>query len=149
MKTFMKKRVIVALSVLATLVVASSAYAYWTTTGSGTGSGSVSASNGTIVLHGTIDTALTPGATSAVHFTADNAGTSSLYVGSVHAVVSTDKPGCLVSDFTISDTVENQQVPAGSTGLALTGAGSIAMADTALNQDACKGAAITLTLSSN
>ncbi len=149
MKRFMKKRVILALSVLATLAIASTAYAYWTTTGSGSGSGSVAASNGVIVLHGTIDNPLTPGATSPVHFTADNAGTSSLYVGTVHAVVSTDKPGCLVGDFTIADTLENQRIPAGSTGLALTNAGSIAMADTAVNQDACKGAVVTLTLSSN
>jgi hypothetical protein len=143
----MKKRVLVGVSI-AILAVAGVAVAYWTTTGSGEGSGKVAASNGTLVLHGSITNELTPGGSSPVTFTADNKGTSSLQVGTVHAVVSTNKVGCEAKDFTIADTEENQVIAKESTTVSLSHNGSIAMADTAENQDACKGATITLTLSS-
>jgi hypothetical protein len=143
-----KKRALGVLSAIAVLAVAGIAVAYWTTTGSGSGTGKVAATNGTLALHGSITNDLTPGSTSAVTFTADNTGTSSLQVGTVKAVVSTDKVGCEVADFTIADTEENQVIPAGKSGVALTKNGSITMADTAVSQDACKGATITLTLSS-
>jgi hypothetical protein len=146
-RKLMKKRVLVGLSV-AILAVAGVAVAYWTTSGSGSGSGSVASSNGSLVLHGTITSALTPGGSSSVTFTADNAGSSSLQVGTVHAVVSTNKVGCEVKDFTIADTEENQVITKESSNVALNHNGSISMADTAENQDACKGATITLTLSS-
>jgi hypothetical protein len=151
-KVLRKKRTLGVISAIAVLAVAGLAIAYWTTTGSGSGSGSVAASNGTLTLHGTISSALTPGANSAVAFTADNSGTSSLQVGTVHAVVSIDKEhakeGCDASDFTIADTTENQVIAAGAEGVSLAQAGSIAMADTAANQDACQGASISLKLSS-
>lgn len=76
------------------------------------------------------------------------AGSSSLQVGTVHAVVSTNKVGCEAADFTIANTVENQTIPAKGSGVSLAHNGSITMADTEANQDACKGATITLTLSS-
>jgi hypothetical protein len=143
-----RKRVLVGLSI-AVVAIAGTAFAYWTTSGSGTGSGSVKASNGTIVLHGTITEALTPGSTSPVTFTADNENSSSQQVGTVHAVVTNSKePGCKSSDFTILDTVENQVLAANSTGTALTTNGSIKMADTSALQDECKSAVITLTLTS-
>lgn len=147
----MKKRVILALSVLATLVVASSAYAYWTTTGSGSGSASVASSNGTVTLHASFAGGLTPGASEPVSFTADNPGSSSLYVGTVTSVVSIDSlhSGCLASDFTVPPVAENQRIAAGASGVALANNSSIAFADTGANQDACKGATVTLTLSSN
>lgn len=147
-----KKRTYGVLSAIAILAVAGIAIAYWTTTGKGEGSGSVAASNGTLVLHGTITKALTPGGSSPVTFTADNKGSSSLQVGTVTAVVSVDKvhaeEGCKASDFTIEGTEENQTIGAGKEGVALANDGSISMADTEANQDACKGASISLELSS-
>ena len=146
-----KRRALI-LGVFSALVVASAAFAYWTTTGSGSGSGSVASSNGTLVLHGTITDQLTPGNSSAVTFTADNSNSSSLEVGTIHAVVSIDAAhataGCDAADFTIDDTVENQVIAASSTGVALDDDGLIGMADTAENQDACKGASISLALTS-
>jgi hypothetical protein len=147
---FGKKRVL-ALATVAALAVAGIAYAYWTTTGSGTGSGSVASSNGTLTLHGTAATALTPAGTSSVTFTADNPGTSSLQVGTVHLVnVTTDAAhsGCVVADFTMPDVVEGDVIAAGTSGTALTHDGTITMADTSANQDACKGAPLTLHLTS-
>lgn len=125
------------------------ALAYWTTTGSGSGSAANAGSNGTIVLHASFAPGLTPGASEAVSFTADNGGSSSLQVGTVTSVVSTSDPLCLPADFTVAPVAENQTIAAHATGVALANAGSIAFADTGVNQDACKGATITLTLSSN
>jgi hypothetical protein len=144
----MKRKRLSVLGVVAVLAVAGAAFAYWTSTGSGTGTGKVASSTGTITLHGVISNALTPGSTSPVTFTADNSGASSQQVGTVHAVVSTDKVGCEAEDFTIADTPENQVLAKESTGTKLENNGSITMADTAANQDACKGATITLTLTS-
>src|SRR5947209_14153255 len=80
-------------------VGAGTAYAYWTTTGSGSGSATNASSNGTIVLHASFAAGLTPGAVEAVTYTADNANSSSLYVGTVTPTVSIDSAhataGCL------------------------------------------------------
>ena len=149
---FNKKRTVLVLGAVAILAVAGVAVAYWTTTGSGSGSGAVASSNGSITLHGTISSELSPGASAPVAFTADNGNSSSEQVGTVHAVVSIDeahaKAGCEASDFTLADTAENQVIPASSTGVALAHGGTITMADTAANQDGCKGATISLALSS-
>jgi hypothetical protein len=147
-----KKRTMLVLGAVAVLAVAGVAVAYWTTSGSGSGSGAVANSNGSVVLHGTITNELTPGGSSPVAFTADNANSSSEQVGTVHAVVSIDeahaKAGCEASDFTIANTEENQVIAANSAGTALTHSGSISMADTASNQNACQGATISLALTS-
>jgi hypothetical protein len=150
-KALKKKRNVAALSVVAVLALAGMAFAFWTTTGSGSGSGSVAASSGTLTLSGTITSALTPGGSSPVSFKASNANKSSEQVGTVHAVVSIDAEHaaeCKASDFTIADTVENQVIAAESSNVALTHEGSISMKDTSANQDACKGATISLELSS-
>jgi hypothetical protein len=151
-KALIKKRTAAVLGAVAVLAVAGIAIAYWTTTGSGSGSGAVASSNGTLTLHGTISNELTPGGSSPVSFTADNANSSSAQVGTVKAVVSIDSEhatkGCLASDFTIADTEENQVIAAKASGVALTHAGTISMADTSANQDACKGATISLALTS-
>src|SRR5689334_14418081 len=129
------KRKSLVVGLVIALALAGAAFAYWTTTGSGSGSGSVASANGTLVLHGTIDGQLTPGGSQSVSFSADNSNSSSLQVGTVHAVVSIDSAhataGCLASDFTINDTAENQRIAANSSGVALTNDGTISMADTA------------------
>jgi hypothetical protein len=151
-KALKKKRTMGILTAIAVLAVAGAAIAYWTTSGSGTGTGSVSSSNGAVTLHATITNPLSPGSSSPVAFTADNANTSSELVGTVHAVVSIDSThataGCNASDLTISDVAENQVIDAGASAVALTHEGQISMADTAENQDACQGATVSLELSS-
>ena len=151
-KALIKKRTAVVLSAVAVLAVAGIAIAYWSTTGSGSGSGAVAEGNGTLVLHGTITGPLTPGGSSPVSFAADNANSSSEQVATVKAVVSIDEAhankGCQASDFTIADTAENQVIAAKGSGVALAHGGSISMADTSANQDACKGATISLALTS-
>lgn len=147
-----KKRTVLVLGAVAVLALAGIAIAYWTTTGSGSGSGAVASSNGSLTLHGTITNELTPGGSSPVAFTADNTNSSSEQVGTVHAVVTIDeahaKAGCEASDFTITDTAENQTIPANGSAVALSHGGTISMADTASNQDACQSATISLALTS-
>lgn len=150
MKLLRNRKLAALLATLALGVTAAAGYAYWTTSGAGTGSATNASANGTLVLHASFADGLTPGASEDVSYTADNAGSSSLQVGTVHAVVGIDAghPSCLASDFSVLDTVENQTIPAGGLGVALATKGSITFADTAVNQDGCKGATVTLTLTS-
>ena len=131
---------------------AAGAYAYWTTSGSGTGTATNAAANGTVVLHAAFAAGLTPGGQTTVTYTADNAGTSNLYVGTITPTISIDathvSAGCLVGDFSISPTVSNVVVPAGTSAVAA-GTGTLSFANTTANQDGCKGATVTLTLASN
>jgi len=149
-RKLMNRKRLSVLGVVAVLAVAGAAVAYWTASGSGSGSGKVAESNGTLVLHGVIAEALTPGSTSSVTLTAENKGSSNLYVGTVTEAVSIDaehvSKGCLVGDFSTTEPVENQTILAGKTEALKPG--SITMANTLANQDGCKGAEITLTLNS-
>jgi hypothetical protein len=131
------------------LVIGGGAYAFWTTSGQGIVSAPNAASNGTVVLNATFAPGLTPGASVPVTYTANNTGSSSLRVGTISHVVSTSDPLCLPADFTIANVVSNTTVPANSTNFALAGTGTLTFADTAVNQDACKSATVTLTLTSN
>lgn len=147
----LNKKVAAAVAAAAIVAVgAGTAYAYWTTTGSGSGSATNATSNGTITLNAAFDPGLTPGASEAVTYTADNPNSSSLYVGTVTPTVSIDAAhsGCSAADFVVAPLVANKTVPAGATGYAL-GSNTIAFTDTAANQDACQGATVTLTLASN
>jgi len=48
----------------------------------------------------------------------------------------------------VENVTENQTIGAGETGVALAHSGTITMKDTAVSQDACKGATISLALTS-
>jgi hypothetical protein len=149
-RLFHNKKITI-LAVIGLLVAAGGAYAYWTATGSGTASSTVAA-GGTITLNGTFPTDIAPGLTRTVTFQATNATSSSITVGTVHLVsvaVDAGHSTCAVADFTMPDVVENQAVAAGATAFALTTTGTLTMANTGSNQDACKGATLTLTLSSS
>jgi hypothetical protein len=142
-----KKKIILAAAAVV-VIGAGSAFAYWSTTGTGTGSGTTAASNGTVVLHASFANGLTPGGSTPVSFTADNAGSSSLQVGTVTTVV-TASGTCDASWFAVAPVVENQTIAAGASGVALTSGGTLTFTDAAVNQDACKSATITLSLTSN
>ena len=152
-KLIKNKRALTVLGAVAVLAVAGIAVAFWTASGSGSGTGTVaSTNNGELTLHGVITDELSPGTESSVTFTADNSSTSNLQVGTIASVVSIDKThakaGCEASDFEIGPTVENQTIAAGATGVSLETNGSITMVNSGANQDACKGAEISLELSS-
>ena len=129
------------------VAAAGAGFAYWTQSGTGSGSGTAG-TTGTITLTGTFPSAqLFPGGSVPVTLTAANLGTSAVTVANVQAVVSTSDPACLAGDFSMVDVAQNVVVLAGATAADLND-GTLAMANTALNQDACKGATITLALSS-
>jgi hypothetical protein len=144
------RKLAVATGLVLALALSGIAFAYWTTTGSGTGSGPAASSNGTITLHASFPTAgLYPGGSVPVTYKADNGGATDLQVGTVSAVVSTSDPtNCLASWFSVANAVENQVILHNTTGTALTNGSSLVFANDAADQDACKGATITLTLSS-
>lgn len=133
---------------IACVAISGAAFAYFTTTGAGTGSGAAGTSTA-FVLHGEVTDLLYPGTSSSVTFTADNSATSNQYLTTIHLVsVSTNAIGCAGADFTMSDIAVGEDiVPGLASPVAATG--TITMANTAVNQDACKNAVLTLTLTSS
>lgn len=124
------------------------AFAYWSTTGSGTGGATASAGNGVVTLHANFTPGIAPGTSEQVTYTADNANASSTVVGALTASVSTSNPQCDASWFTVTADTANVRVGANTQGTQV-GAGTLAFLDTADNQDACKTATITITVTSN
>jgi hypothetical protein len=150
-KSLFKKSPIIVIALVAVFALATGAFAYWTTTGAGTGTSTNAAGNGTLTLHAITAAGLTPGKTQPVTFTADNPGSSSLFVGVITTVDSIDAGhvGCLPADFAVTSLTSNTMVPKTSVAFPLTGSASITFTDTVANQDLCKGAIVTLTASSN
>lgn len=146
-----------ALAVTASVAVtASAAFAYWTTTGSGSGSASVGTTSNLSISPVSITGTLVPGGSAAsVSFTINNDSDTTLKVGQVvvdQGVVTEDVPawpnglsglpaGCLASDFTFASSATSYTVGAHDS---TDGSGTLSMADTAANQDACKSATPTL-----
>jgi hypothetical protein len=148
MRITRKRRI--ALGAAALAGIAALAYAYWTGTGSGTGTGDVG-TGGSVTLTGTVTDGVAPGTSVPVSFTAANATDSPIRVTTVHlesVSVDAGHSGCNTADFSMADVTQNHQVPGNATAEPLPNNGSLAMANTAVNQDACKNATLTLTLSS-
>jgi hypothetical protein len=150
-----KRKTLAVVGVIAVLATAGAAFAYWTGGGGGSGSATVG-TNGNVTLIATVPAGIAPGTAKPVTFTAANATTSPIFITTVHlvsVVADSDHPGCIVSpslygDFSMADVGESHQVPANATVDPLPTAGSLVYANTAVNQDACKDATLTLTLSS-
>jgi hypothetical protein len=145
-----KTRTVGVLGAVIALAIGVAAFAYWTGSGSGTGSGDVGTSS-SVTLTGTVAPGSAPGTSEAVSFTAANPSDSPVRVSTVHLVsVAADgaHAACETDDFSMADVTENHQVPAEATAEALPNNGSLVFANTAVSQDACKGATLTLTLSS-
>ena len=125
------------------------AYAYWSAGGSGTGSGTAESTTGTLVLSAAFPTAgLHPGGAVAVTYRASNATDTDLMLGSISGTVSTTPTTCLASDFSLNTVTANQVIPANTANVLVSATGTLSFANTSLNQDACKGATVTLTLTS-
>lgn len=137
-------------TVVVALALAGGAYAYFTGSGGGTGSATVGTS-GAVVLTATVPAGITPGTSEPVSFTAANPTSSGIYVSTLSlasVTVDAGHTGCLVGDFSMANVTENHEVPANATAEVLPTNGSLVFADTAISQNACKGATLTLTLSS-
>lgn len=155
MRTKTKRTLSIAAVTLLLLGGGSIAFAYWSAGGSGTGT-ALSASNTPITVNqSTVITGLQPGgAAQTISGTFTNANTSPVYVTSVTAAISgVAKAGgapagtCDASDYTLASAVMTvgAEVPVGTTVGSWTGATIQFNNKTAVNQDACKGATVTLT----
>ncbi|TFC60176.1 hypothetical protein E3O62_08115 [Cryobacterium sp. TMT2-15-1] len=138
------------------LVGGAGAYAYWSTTDSGTGAAANAKSNGTLALSAHLADSLTPGASVPVTYSAKNTGTSSLKVATISQTGTTDAPGCVFADnFTIAPSVVSDtrvmRTPRNQTAVdvTITGTSTLEFLDAPDDQDAWKGATVTLTLTSN
>lgn len=146
-----KTRMVAALGSVLAIAIAVVAVAYWTGGGSGSGSGAVG-TVGSVTLTGSITPGSAPGTAESVSFAAANPSDSPIRVTTVHLVsVAVDgaHSACETADFTMANVSEDHQVPAGATAEALPNDGSLVYANTAVSQDACKGATLTVTLSSS
>lgn len=151
MSTSRRKRVVVACVVsLVALLAVIGGYAFWSITGSGTATTDVgTTSNGTVTLAATIPNGIYPGGTRTVSYTATNTNATDVRVGTVTVTgITSSAPTCNTADFSVTPAVQDFDVPAGSTNLALPTTATLSYANTAVSQDACKGATLTLTLSS-
>lgn len=153
---YAKRPIIVTGAVVGVMAVSGTAFAYWTSTGTGTATGTSSTGTASVTLTGTVAAGLAPGLTKTVTFTAANPGTAGAKIGTVHleSISSSDAAGVgcnapgLIDDFTMADFAANQVIPAGATTEAVTATGALVYAyDAAVNQDACKGDTMTLTVS--
>jgi hypothetical protein len=156
MKFVNKKRLVAALAALGILGIAVGAYAYFSTTGSGTTTATVGSSSA-LVLKGTVTGNLYPGTSSPVSLTVDNSSSGKQRVGTISLEKITPDAGhstCSVvitggnPDFTMAEIVVNKVFGPGN-GQAVTPGGTLTMNETGVNQDACQGATLTLTLKSN
>jgi hypothetical protein len=146
-----KTRTVATLGAVVAVAIAVVAVAYWTGSGSGSGSADVGTS-GSVTLTGTITPGSAPGTAEPVGFTAANPSESPVRVTAVQLVsiaVDGAHVACETADFTMADVTENHLVPAEATAEALPNDGSLVYVNTAVSQDACKGATLTLTLSSS
>jgi len=145
-----KQRTLAALGAGVSVVAVGVAIAYFSATGSGTGSATVGTGS-TVTIHGTTASALYPGTCSTGNFTVDNHSAGSQRVNAIQLESVTTDAGhsaCWMTDFTMPNVTVNQTFPNGN-GQAVTATGTLTMANTALNQDACQGAPLTLHLTSN
>ncbi|WP_454698256.1 hypothetical protein [Arthrobacter humicola] len=149
MRTMTKKTkaAAVAASVALVAVGGGAAYAYWSTTGTGSGSATTSEGTVEVVLHADFAQGLAPGGQETITYSADNPNSSSTMVGTLATTVTTSVPGCLPEWFTATAPLTNTSVAANATGTAL-GTGTLSFADNAANQDPCKNATVTVSVTS-
>jgi hypothetical protein len=151
MRKLMRKRILVPVVALAALAVAGIAVAYFTASGTGSGTASVGTVSDVTITGVSFDATLYPGGSTPVRFTIGNSSANTAV--SVDKVVADTRygttgvdglpRGCDATDFTFGDVTVNASIPAnGST----TGSGTLSMANSSANQDACQGAAPVLHL---
>lgn len=142
-----KQKVAVALGTGAMVVAgAGAAVAYWTSSGSGSGSATTGTSATVTVNQTSTVSGLYPGGPAVpLSGNFDNSNSGAVKVGSVTATLGTLPTGCVAGDFTIGGTADvNAEIPHG-TGVGTWTGLTIAMNDTAANQDACKSQTIPIT----
>jgi hypothetical protein len=138
--------------VAVSLIGSGAAFAFWSAGGSGDGSAQTDDVQSIVVNQTSTITGLAPGvAAQTLSGNFDNPNDASVYVGSVSvSVTGTDTPGCGPTDYTIGGSAPvNAQVAAGNGVGSWSGLTIQFNNKPAVNQDACKGAVVELTYSSN
>ena len=145
------------LTIVVLLAIGGVALAYWTQGGSGSGTASAGTPVVITVNQTGSPSGLYPGGPSAAlagTFTNTNASpvTISSVTAAVHAfashTVDATKPDCTQADFAIAGTSGANVVPSGTAVGSWSGL-TVHMLDNGLNQDNCKGAAITIDYTAN
>jgi hypothetical protein len=149
-----RRRALVLLSVVATLVVAGAAIAYWTAGGSGTGSATTANPTDTLVVHQLSSlSAMYPGdSAQTISGNFDNPNANPVHVTKVTASIASvtqaaDAVGtCDATDYTLGTPAMtvNAEVPNGNGVSAFSGATIQFKDKPAANQDGCKGATVNL-----
>ncbi len=143
MQSVRRKRVFVPLVVVLAIAVSVGAIAYWTASGTGSGTASVGTDAGVTISPVTFTGTLYPGGSVTVNFTVNNSSASApVQIDKVVADTGagtngiTGLPaGCSAADFSFADvSVATNIAPSGT----YSGSGTLSMANTAVNQDACK-----------
>jgi hypothetical protein len=160
LRRFTKKRMLAALSVVAVLVGAGAAVAYFTSSGSGTGQASVGSSTAfTVNVAAATGGPLYPGSgTETLSYTVHNGSSGNQNLSSTSAAVAADSSGnitdhgtsvagCQAAWFTATNHAPT--LPQNLAGGADSSAGSVdvTMQDSGTNQDACQGAHPDITVS--
>ena len=145
------------LAVVVLLAIGGVAWAYWTQGGSGSGTASAGTPSAITVNQTGSPSGLYPGGPAAVLAgTFTNANASPLTISSVTAAVhafashtvDATKPDCTQADFAIGGASGGNTVPSGTAVGAWSGL-TVRMLDNGLNQDNCKGLAITIDYTAN
>ena len=153
MRSFTKRTALLAVGVAVAVASAGVAYAYWTNSGSGSGTAATGSNVAITVVQTSTVSGLAPGLPAQdLAGTFDNGNSSPVFVHSVTvAVTGTNQAGCDASDYTITHPVMlvDAEVAAGNAKGSWSGA-SIAFNDKlTTNQDACKGATVNLSYTSD
>ncbi len=151
MRKLMRKRILVPVAAIAALAIAGIAVAYFTASGTGSGTASVGTAAGVTITGVSFDNALYPGGSTTVRFTINN--TSSNTAVSVDKVVADTTYGttgvdglparCSAADYTFGDVSVGRAIPANGS---VSATGTLSMANSNANQDACQGASPVLHL---
>jgi hypothetical protein len=154
----LKHKAFVASATVCAVLVAVGAYAYWTNGGSGSGSAASGTNAAITVTQTTTPTGLYPGgAASSLAGKFNNTNDGSVHVNEVSATIGaitgpniTVGTPCTADDYVLDGfpvTVDDD-IAVGTAVGAWTG-GTIAMLETGVNQDGCKGATVTVNYTSN
>jgi hypothetical protein len=135
---------------------AGAAFAFFSTTGGGVGD-TTAGTAAAVTLHATIAGAIVPGDSGqSVTFTADNPTNGDEEVGTISFVsVTSSDDTCQTfltnnsGQFSMADVVSNSDVPGKATGHVISGTGTLVWASEGYAQNACAGAPLELSVSSN
>ena len=153
MRKFTRRTGLLAVGAAVAVASAGVAYAYWTNSGAGAGSAATGTDTSIAVVQTSTVSGLAPGLPAkTLSGTFNNPNSSPVFVHSVTvSVTGTDKAGCDATDYTLSSPtmLVDAEVQPGSAQGSWSGA-TLAFNDKpSANQNACKGATVNLSYTSN